>query len=204
MTLKLWANLIASFTSVGHAPMKLLVRVTLLLFMVAPTICFAEDRGVDGFWTGDYTYSHAFSDGIQPVITDIKLTITRDDHCTLSWEGFQTDENIICTIQKDKSEDGITILFVSYHDGSLKNQYGVEIYKPKERLFSLLRSEGKKIITVWSNVYRPDRVNKAGRFFVKRDRLFEIGSIEAGFSTNVSLAAMAKTADLLNYPKAVR
>lgn len=149
--------------------MKRLARVTLLLSMVVPAICFAEDRSVDGFWIGDYTYFKSFSDGIQPIITDMKLKITRDGRCTLSWEGFQTDEHITCAVQKDNSEDGIAVLFISYADGSLKNQYGLEIYKPKERLFSLVKSDGKKITTVWSNVYRPDKANQVGQFFVKRD-----------------------------------
>jgi hypothetical protein len=165
----LWVNLITSLTLVGRARMKRLGRVTLLLSMVAPTVCSAEDRSVDGFWTGNYTYASSVSDGTQPIITDMELKISRDDHCTLSWEGFQTDQKIICAVQKDKSADGIAILFVSYADGSLKNEYGVEIYQPKERLFSLVKSDGKEITTIWSNVYRPDRANKAGRFFVKSD-----------------------------------
>jgi hypothetical protein len=148
--------------------MKHLVRIVLSLFMVAPVICFAEDRSVDGFWAGNYRYSDSFWDGIQSVITDIKLKITQDDNCTLSWEGFQTDEKIICTVQKDKSGNGIDVLFVSYSDGALKNKYGVEIYKPKQRLFALIKSDGKKITTVWSDL-RPDRVKNAGLYFVKKD-----------------------------------
>ncbi len=167
--LKLCVNRIASLTSTGYTRMKRLGRVTLFLSVVAPPICFAGHGSVDGPWMGDYTYYNSFSDGIQPVITDMKLRITRDDHCTLSWEGFQTNQKIICAVQKRKSEDGIAILFVSYDDGSLKNQYGVEIYKPRERLFSLVRANGKELVTVWSNVYRPDKANKVGRFFVKRE-----------------------------------
>jgi hypothetical protein len=119
-------------------------------------------------WQGSYEYSGSFFDGIQSVISDITLTIGADGSCSLLWEGFQRDENLVCAIVKSAQQaDGVDVEFLSYPDGKLENAFGVAVYHPKERLFSLIKKGDGKLITVWSAKYQPPKTKKSGLFFEK-------------------------------------
>lgn len=130
--------------------------------------CYASDGVGIGVWQGGYEYQSSFFDGTQSVITDIKLTIRSDGSCSLLWEGFQKDEGIVCKVDKPKEKvRGINVEFLSYPDGKIENMYGVEVYSPGERLFSLLKKSDGTLITVWSEKYRPPQSHESGIFFEK-------------------------------------
>ncbi|WP_431821324.1 DUF5991 domain-containing protein [Burkholderia sp. F1] len=147
--------------------MKYVHGLLFLIFAAASSPCFSE--GVGEVWEGDYEYSNSFWDGVQSVITDINLKISSNGGCSVSWEGFQKDEKIICSVGKDSVGGGVIIRFVSYSNGDSKNEYGVEVYKPKARLFSLVRLNKNPIITTWGEAYRPPKTKRSGVYFKKID-----------------------------------
>lgn len=147
--------------------MKRLIESILFAFAIALTAPSLAADDIGQLWSGDYEYSDSFWDGTQSVITDIKLKIARDGRCTLSQEGFQLDEHILCSAEEGKLRGRLDILFVSYPDGAVKNEYGVEVYKIRDRLFSLQKSRGNSIVTIWSSSYRPPKAKTIGIFFEK-------------------------------------
>ena len=62
---------------------------------------------------------------------------------------------------------GVEVRFASYADGSTKNKYGVQIYKPGEPLFALSKTGGGIVTTLAS--YKANLETPApGSFFKKR------------------------------------
>lgn len=57
----------------------------------------------------------------------------------------------------------LSINFQSYEDGSVKNAYGVQIYKAGEQLFWL----DKELITHWDALVPDESVAKPGKYFLK-------------------------------------
>ena len=73
-------------------------------------------------------------------------------------------DRIICSVSKNRN--GIDILFKSFVDGNIENEYGIVEYKPNERLFSLF-PKGKTILTDWGSL-KPDFVKKNRGVFFER------------------------------------
>ena len=96
---------------------------------------------------------------------DAALTVSPSGSCKISEDGYQLEERIICSISKNGN--GINILFKSFADGKVENEYGVVVYKPNERLFSLF-PKGKTILTDWGSL-KLDIVNKNHGIYFKRN-----------------------------------
>jgi hypothetical protein len=146
------------------------VKCVIIAFLLN-VVCVYADTPVNiiSEWAGGYGYSGSFWDGSQSVITEIKLAIGPGRNCSLSWEGFQKDEHILCSVKKGKSDSSADIEFSTYADGSVKNEYGVGAYQPGERLLSLSEDKSKKIFTTWGDNFHPPRVKKVGVFMKKID-----------------------------------
>lgn len=147
--------------------MRCLVRLAFFYLVVVSTAC--SSKTIDKTWFGEYEYRNSFWDGNQSVITDITLKVSPDGGCSISWEGFQKSEQIICSADFDLKKNGLSINFISYSNGSYENEYGVVVYKPKSRLFLLTRSNRNVVLTTWSELYRPPKTNRVGVYLKKID-----------------------------------
>jgi hypothetical protein len=117
-------------------------------------------------WQGTYVYhgNGGKTVGGSPVLLDIALTITRSGDCRLTREGFQRDDELICFISKNNK--GIDVLFKSYPDGKIENEYGVTVYKLGVRLFSLFPGIKKgELTTEWGKLKPSFEKIKRGAYF---------------------------------------
>ncbi|MGO4580722.1 DUF5991 domain-containing protein [Cupriavidus sp. 2TAF22] len=114
---------------------------------------------------GSYGYADQFSDGIQPIITDIIISIDPGGKCDISWQGFQQDQKIMCTTKAIGNK--INILFFKFSDGKTINQYGVAPYSPHECLLSLHKDDGD-LVTKWGKNFSPPGVKKSDHYFRKQ------------------------------------
>lgn len=114
-------------------------------------------------WQGLYIYEAELGENVaeQPVIVEYTLEID-DSSCQLSIQGYQVFETILCDARSNKKT--LNILFRSYEDGSVKNAYGVEIYKTGQRLFWL----DDALITHWDAMVPDESVTKPGNYFLKK------------------------------------
>lgn len=117
-------------------------------------------------WYGMYEYqgTGGHTVGGSPIWLDAVLTISPSGSCKISEDGYQIEKRIICTVSKNGN--GVDILFKSFADGKTENVYGIVVYKPNERLFSLFPKD-KTILTDWGSI-KPDIVKKNRGVFFKR------------------------------------
>jgi hypothetical protein len=87
------------------------------------------------------------------------------DNCTLSVQGFQVDEVILCSLEAEAGQADIQ--FVSYEDGAVKNPYGVQLYEPGEVLFSLEKSD-PRLVTIWGSLTPDEEAAETGTYFRKQ------------------------------------
>lgn len=123
---------------------------------------FSLAVSADSVWQGSYDYYLDLSGGVpdQMMFVEYVLEIS-DNSCRLSIQGYQVFETILC-----RAEGGVKLLsinFQSYEDGSVKNAYGVQIYKAGEQLFWL----DKELITHWDALVPDESVAKPGKYFLK-------------------------------------
>lgn len=119
-------------------------------------------------WSGTYKYEENLgydgggtSSTGETAVIDFTLNIQSSGKCTLTAEGYQTDEAIVCGIEKNTKS--IIVTFKSYKNGSIVNQYGVAEYKPNEVLF-VLGKTGSRLTTTWKS-YNNDPPLPAGIYF---------------------------------------
>jgi len=144
-----------------------LLRFSLWILTASAAVTHA---GATTFWQGKFVYQS--QDGYDgggtpstgnPIILVMTLTLGAGS-CVVSQEGYQTDETDMCVAVP--GADGIDIDFKSFANGSLVNQYGVAIYHPGERLFSLHTGKDGQVTTNWGSL-KPDFVTAAsGSYFV--------------------------------------
>jgi hypothetical protein len=114
-------------------------------------------------WLGNYSFGDDSGQtaGGSSTFVDRKIIIQKKgDKVTGSFvsQGFQSDEKILCDTAFDGNK--MTLIFRSYPDGSVKNAYGVQVYKRGARLLTLEKSmvKGKtKLLTFWHE-FTPDNV----------------------------------------------
>lgn len=142
------------------------IRILILFITLITTTSMAQAAfSTLTTWQGVYVY-HGYgghTEGGSPITLDMTLTISPTGDCKLEREGFQRNDEIICsTVWKDNAVD---IVFKSYPGGKIENEYGIAVYKPGERLFSLY-PKGKRdgLITVWGRL-KPGFEKKHGHFF---------------------------------------
>ena len=115
-------------------------------------------------WRGDYRYQAALGQtvGGTPIIVEYELHISGESGCRLSIDGYQVSEIILC--DPVKGEDRLEVRFKSYADGATANIYGVQVYKPGEALFVLLKRDGE-LVTRWESLYPGEQAPPAGHYF---------------------------------------
>jgi hypothetical protein len=147
--------------------MKYLSWAKFLIMTIALFLTSHACMGQESFeWEGEYLYQDQLgkSFGGSPIVIDMNLRIKADGSCSLVVNGYQISEKIICRAVSDSV--GKQIAFVSYDNGKIENEYGVQQYQVDEVLFSLERSQDK-VLTTWQSL-KPDNIEKTkGSFFVK-------------------------------------
>ena len=116
-------------------------------------------------WQGRYTYEEplgrdAVGKGISIFVTH-RLTIGPDGYCRIDAQGYQTDNHILCTATP--AGGTLQVKFLGYVGGGVKNQFGVQIYRPMQPLFRLTR--GPRGLTTAFQGYQLQHEGAVGRFF---------------------------------------
>lgn len=62
----------------------------------------------------------------------------------------------------------LDIKFQSYSDGSVKNQFGVSVYKVNSVLFQL--ENAKQLTTIWGELLPDAKLKKSGHYFIKESK----------------------------------
>ncbi|MFV0923693.1 DUF5991 domain-containing protein [Sphingomonas parapaucimobilis] len=89
------------------------------------------------------------------------LTLDRSK-CRFHAEGFQTDEDIVCTPRP--SGNTLDVRFKSYGNGQINDKYGNAVHNVGDFLFTLSK-QGSKLITHWTGYPLPDdRPHRPGLF----------------------------------------
>jgi len=131
----IWANYMRTFIT-------RLQRHTLFFLLVFSSACNAANS-----WNGHYVYDAVSGNtvGGSVIYNKYKLNIN-GSRCLLTVDGYQTEEKIKCkaVIQKNI----LTVKFVSYANGSVLNEFGVDVYKVNDTLFNIFK-KGNTLITKW-------------------------------------------------------
>jgi len=133
---------------------------TLITFMLLSSIACAQTED----WNGTYTYQAVLGENIaeDKMIIDYVFKL-HNKKCTVTSQGYQTDEKIICAIEK--SGNDLSVKFMSYENGSTKNIYDVEVYPAISVLFTLTDKK-PDLITNWGTL-APDASFTIGEHFTK-------------------------------------
>lgn len=115
-------------------------------------------------WNGSYIYEAALGDTIGGDSAVITYTlVVASNKCEITIEGFQTSESIICKTKE--LENKLDVNFQSYSDGSVKNKYGISLYKVGGLLFRLNRTDN--LTTTWGELLPDEKLAKEGHYFIK-------------------------------------
>lgn len=135
-----------------------------ILLALVP-LCFLGSCVAQTPWTGTYTYvsSSGSSVGGSALVTEYSLVVGSANSCSIRISGYQVDENIECRLKP--SGRRATVQFVSYADGNVKNEFGVEEHAPDEVLFILLR-DADRLSTEWAGL-RPDAITENPGIYFK-------------------------------------
>lgn len=142
--------------------LKSCIILLICLTIALSVACAKEPINV---WSGEYQYEAFLGKTASqtPVIVNYVLVMGKDNICQLNIQGYQVDKQIICgTIAEDHN---MHVTFKSYADGSLTNPYGISVYKPDEKLFSLSKKDGE-LVTTWHAI-KPDDNHTTGMHFKK-------------------------------------
>lgn len=115
-------------------------------------------------WNGLYVYEAELGENVaeDKVIVEYALTLN-DEKCLIKSQGYQTDETIICT--SEKNGNNLIVKFKSYENGATKNIYDVEVFVPDSKLFTLT-SNKSTLVTTWGAL-APDETFTTGEHFKK-------------------------------------
>lgn len=107
-------------------------------------------------WYGDYSYEHYAGETAGGTRIFITYTLhLGDDGCRMQNDGYQTNEGLHCTARMEGN--ALRIGFRSYPDGSMRTNWGVQVYQPNERLLTLVRTR-RGVETRWGAVSPEGRV----------------------------------------------
>jgi hypothetical protein len=134
------------------------------LFTLISTFWIISACAENTSWNGSYIYEASLGDtvGGDAAVVTYKLTVS-PNKCEVSIEGFQTSESIICKTKE--ADHTLDINFQSYSDGSIKNKYGINVYKVGSLLLQLKRTDN--LITTWGELLPDEKLAKMGSYFIK-------------------------------------
>ena len=101
-----------------------------------------QSAAADG-WAGDYVYEEAHGKTAGGSGMVLQYAVHIGDGCEIVVSGFQTHEQIICTLTPDTGS--VTLRFKSYRSGDVKNRYGVQVYAPGQPLLEFERTVSRLV-----------------------------------------------------------
>lgn len=117
-------------------------------------------------WDGIYTFSEKLGEdpGGAAMLVEYRLELD-GGHCLLQIAGYQSDTRIRCTLESAK--DRAVVSFHSYGSGEVENQYGVQVYRVGEPLFTLRRpaDDSATLVTEWGSLVPDSIEEKSGNYF---------------------------------------
>ncbi|WP_366919977.1 DUF5991 domain-containing protein [Burkholderia cepacia] len=156
-------GMVIRYYSISIFVIRLIIALCLVISVPFARAC---DGDVGRGWQGRYEYQDGFSDGIQPIITQITLVVRDGKECGLMWNGYQKNEEIVCSTRAERGS--MEIRFVSFAGGEIENEFGVVQYRKGEVLFTLERTRDQRLLTTWGERFVPPGVKKSGRYFSRR------------------------------------
>ena len=128
-----------------------------------------------GTWDGRYVFTDhiGHTAGGSPMSVEYVVTVTPAvaRPCFIRMEGFQTDEELLCTARENGNK--LVLDFKSYADGSVKNIHGVGVYPvgaPLLTLEWLENKSGRTLRTTWQNLGALDGKPKQPGVYFRQDR----------------------------------
>lgn len=116
-------------------------------------------------WYGSYIYEADLGENVagDALVVEYQLDVS-EGTCKLTIQGYQVFEAILCTAVINERD--MDILFSSYENGSVNNQYDVQVYSSAQRLFSL--SADSYLNTHWDGIFPGESKAASGRYFFKK------------------------------------
>lgn len=150
---------------INHTPVKHKAQIAVAaIALVAAVPAAAQSPASAQSWYGIYEYSETIPRGEITGSVDTRVTLG-DSGCRIDAQGVQTDEHIRCNARMQGKS--LVITFKSYADGGLKNQYGVQRYKPGQLLLTFTRTP-QGLVTAWQGYTMSDARSKTGKYFMKK------------------------------------
>lgn len=142
---------------------KVLKSCIILVMCLAIALTSACAKEPISMWNGEYQYEAYLGKTASQthVIVNYILVLDNDNSCRLNIQGYQVDNQILCRTVTEGHD--IHITFKSYADGALTNPYGIAVYQPDGKLFSLKKKDGE-IVTTW-HALKPDDNHTIGTHF---------------------------------------
>jgi hypothetical protein len=104
-------------------------------------MCFATLTVSAQEWGGLYRYNANFGRNAGGTAMNVTYEISIEDGPTpgaeISADGYQTSNTVLCTTRKKGSS--IELRFLSYPNGKMENEYGVNLYENSDLLMTLTR-----------------------------------------------------------------
>lgn len=146
---------------------KKLQRIILLVLLAINLLLVSITHAKTEEWYGTYTYEASLGENAaeDQMIIQYSFTLTKDK-CLVTSQGYQTDEQIICTTES--SGKNLLVKFKSFENGSTENIYGVETYKIGSILFKLTPVD-EAVLTTWRSL-APEESLPAGKYFIKSEQ----------------------------------
>lgn len=138
------------------------VKNLFIVFLLAACAMFAC-AGTDP-WIGTYSYEASLGETVAGEGAVVTYTlVVAANKCSITIEGFQVSEAIICKTNSVGSHLDVT--FQSYDNGAILNKYGISVYKPNDSLVQLEREQ--ELITTWGKLLPDEALAKKGKYFKK-------------------------------------
>jgi hypothetical protein len=150
----------------------------LVLIFVCSTLAWfvstVTANDLNANWQGayEYDYNGGKTFGGSPVTEHYTLRISSNivvDAATLTINGFQKDEVIYGDISGNSNE--FSVLFHSYANGQILNEYGVAQFRVGDVLMTLRKAwtqNGVRLETTWGAIVPGDKLSKTGLYFKKK------------------------------------
>lgn len=139
---------------------KIIITLIYLVFFLSLAACKKGES-----WSGVYTYDADLGKNIVgDVITMSYRVSLSDNECKIDIQGYQVDEQVLCTLKIDGNSLGIR--FKSYADGKSANAYGTVVYSVGETLLCL-EAANQGLVTHFISLLPDENHPTKGRYFTK-------------------------------------
>lgn len=116
-------------------------RATFLLVLMTSAFCLGTLTVSAQEWGGVYRYNANLGRNAGGTAMSVTYQISIEDGANplaeINADGYQISNTVLCTTRRKGSS--IELRFLSYPDGKLENEYGVQLYEKDDVLITLTR-----------------------------------------------------------------